>query len=758
MEQATQWAMNLLGFAGGWWLSPLALRQGGLSERVLASFLITVCWLTLGLQLLGSAAALAVGPLAIWNLVLFAAGAFVRWGGGRGVAGGTRAGLGPSPAHSPPARLRPETFLALALTLWTAAILAAQSYFLPVKVVSDGPIYHLYFAIRWWKEGKLFLVPAPFGENAATYFPANGDLWFTWLLLSWGDDRFARIGQAPFLLMAALAASSLARTLGASRNASTLATLGFITSTPLFLFSFEANVDTIFVAGYLTATLFLVRCWLSEAGDGALLLAGLAAGFALGTKPVAIVFIPPLILLAWIGRWRRYRGFWDAVRSAAVLLGGIFAVSGFWYLRTLALTGNPLYPLQLKVFGTTILSGWYGPEAMRLSPYFIPVGDWKALVDILLAVVDPRLAPLWCLALAGFWFVGSRGGETCREDRGVWILAAFALANIGLYWLCIPYRTQQRFMLHAVGLAAVPLARLIDRGRAISVVAGLLIALHLVTPHPWPFATAEREIPWDQSPMIPNAIAPMLPLSGVARRLVEGGPPVLLSGAGFLAAGALSAWCVLAWRRAESMAADQNLKRVVVCGVPFVLLGLAAAVHVGAPWLTPRDAFYPAFPDFRAGWLELEARSGTSGVRVAYAGTNIPYYLFGCGLRNQVRYVNVDRHRDWLLHHYHQEATRQGRPNWPNPRPGWDRAEPDYTAWLANLSAAGIQLLVVTRVNPAEGAHNVADADGFPIERVWADLHPEHFEPLYGRREHDPWFRLYRLRSPGATLVPDGSA
>ena len=51
----------------------------------------------------------------------------------------------------------------------------AAALILGVKVVSDGPIYHLYFAARWWKGAALILVAAPFGENAATYFPANGD-------------------------------------------------------------------------------------------------------------------------------------------------------------------------------------------------------------------------------------------------------------------------------------------------------------------------------------------------------------------------------------------------------------------------------------------------------------------------------------------------------------------------------------------------------------------------------------------------------
>ena len=98
-------------------------------------------------------------------------------------------------------------------------IFAIPSLFSAVKVVSDGPIYHLYFAARWWKAGRLILVAAPFGENAATYFPANGDLWFTWLMATWGGDTLAKVGQAPFLLLAGAAAYGCARLLGVGRSA-----------------------------------------------------------------------------------------------------------------------------------------------------------------------------------------------------------------------------------------------------------------------------------------------------------------------------------------------------------------------------------------------------------------------------------------------------------------------------------------------------------------------------------------------------------
>ena len=49
------------------------------------------------------------------------------------------------------------------------------------------------------------------------------------------------------------------------------------------------------------------------------------------------------------------------------------------------------------------------------------------------------------------------------------------------------------------------------------------------------------------------------------------------------------------------------------------------------------------FRDFYAGWLTLRhVTAARAGTRVAYAGTNIPYYLLGQGLRNEVRYINID--------------------------------------------------------------------------------------------------------------------
>jgi hypothetical protein len=693
-------------------------RQPAGSARWLATAVLAWTWATLGMIGLGMAGLLTLGPLAAWSALGLLAG---------GVGFLVRK---PVPAvDTGPDRGESWTWceaVALGLVLAAGLPLGLASLLGPVKVVSDGPIYHLYFAVRWWKAGRLFLVPVPFGENAAPYFPAAGDLWFTWLTVGWAGDRLAKVGQVPFLLLSGLAARDLCRRLGASRAPAAMAVGWFLTSTPLLWFAFEPNVDTIFVAGYLTAVAFFVRYGMDPASRaGALMLGGLAAGGAWATKPTGTVFVPPLLLVAAAIVLVRVRTWRARAAHLAVLVLAAGIMTGFWFGRNAVLTGNPLYPLDVARLGWV---GWYGPDVMRLSPYYIPRADWRALADILLAVLDPRLVPFWLAAVLGGWALGR-----AREPGDAWIalLSALAVANVVLYWVCVPYRTQQRFFLQALGLASVPLARLFARAAVLRWVGVGLLAVHVLTAQGWPFVPAREQPPWDLSTLVPNAVAPPILLAGWLPRLA------------FVAGAILVVVAVLRLRARPGPSRLLAAVIAVAVGVGLTCFLVQSPISGAAR----TDPFYPRFEDFYQGWLELDRRCGARGKRIAYAGTNIPYYLFGRGLRNDVRYVNVQGPPGWLLHDFHREAIARGKPHWEAyPRPGWDRADPDYRTWLSNLDAAGIQLLVVTRVNPAEGPHNVADREGFPIERIWADGNPGHFELLYGAAEHDPWFRIYRVR------------
>jgi hypothetical protein len=725
------WTILLKGFllAGAYLVASHGFRQPSGMARWLATALLAWAWAILGIELLGLLDGIGRATLLLWTLAFLVAGLAL---------GFHQLAAAASPKPWPRGSWDLSATIALALLICCAVWLGARALLQAVKVVSDGPIYHLYFAVKWWKAGRLFLIPTPFGENAAPYFPANGDLWFTWLTVCWGGDRLARVGQAPFLLLAGLAAFALARRLGAATPAAVIATCWFLSCTPLLLFSFEPNVDTIFLAAYLLAVYFLVLYWLGDGQGQTLALACLAAGGALGTKATGVVFLPPLLLLGAFGVWRRQKGLSRRFAHLAILALTPLVLSGYWFARNAWLTGNPLYPLHLTMGGKTLLAGWYGPEVMQMSQYYLPRDDWRSALDILLAVLDPRLAPVWALALAGLWALRGKGLAT---DRWVWVCAALAVLNIGLYWVLIPYRTQQRFMLHALGLAAVPLARLLDRAGWLRACALVLLALHVATPQTWPFAAYERDIPWDLNPRIPNALGSVLPLlaapgarSGFWSELAIW---IVALGAGAL----VVAWC---WGR---LIVRPTRGRLGLAALASSGLMLAAGLMV-YPWnREPRWQFYPWFPDYNRGWANLELLSHPEGSRVAYAGTNLPYYLMASGLRNDVRYVNIDAHPDWLLHDYHRQYRESGHTTWNHPRPGWDRIHPNFEAWLANLRAAGIQLLVVARANPAEGPANVADPQSFPVERGWAEGHPKVFTPLYGVSENDPQFRIYAVNA-----------
>jgi hypothetical protein len=403
-----------------------------------------------------------------------------------------------------------------------------------------------------------------------------------------------------------------------------------------------------------------------------------------------------------------------------------------WFARNAWLTGNPLYPLQVELFGTVWLRGWYDARAMRGSVFFLPRDDWRSLLGLAGQVFDPRLAPAWLLGLAGAWRVGRRGRP---GDRWVWAIAGLAVANLALAWWFIPYRTQQRFLFPAVGLAAVPLALLLDRASWPRWAGAGLLILHVLTGHGWPF--------WLDADGRPRRISPTIPVMTSLVALPTGPDALAPLTVALPGLGAL----IVAWSWGRAARSPTPARRVAaICAS----LAFGAAVGVVVDKATSDSAYrdFPPFHDFFRGWKALDAVAGPRGARIAYAGTNIPYYLLGKGLRNDVRYINVDGHRVWLLHDYHRA---EGSPNWPDSRPGWDRLSPDYDAWMANLRADRIEFLVVTRSNPAEGRHLADPGDplGFPIERRWAESHPEAFEPVYGVSENDPRFRVFRVRHTG---------
>ena len=304
-------------------------------------------------------------------------------------------------------------------------------------------------------------------------------------------------------------------------------------------------------------------------------------------------------------------------------------------------------------------------------------------------MLDPRLAPFWLAALAG---PGLCRPEPPGSLRSLGLVdVVLALFNVALYWICIPYRTQQRFLLQAVGLAAVPLARLLDRSVWLARAATVLLALHLLTPQPWPLALREEEIPWDLSPFIPNVVPAPLPLV----RLVEHRATRSWTfAADAQLAAASGAWLL---RRPGGLGLDTAIAVSTRGRLRNLALLAARFPRAGQSGCSGDRGRRSGFAEF---WFIRVSVTSTGAGRTwkavpgrAEPGSPMPARTsrFICWARAAQRgpYVNVDGHRDWLMHDYHRAAIARGEPTWPNSRPGWDRAQSGLLGLAGQPSGAG---------------------------------------------------------------------
>jgi len=641
--------------------------------------------------------------------------------------------------------------LVVGFALWAALDGLIYGLFTPVLVDSDAPIYHLPFAMHWAKAGRLDFVSTPFGEEGAPYFPANGDLWLTWLALTSRCALIIKVGQWPFLAIAGLALYGTARLTGASRRAAAIVG-GIWCSMPLTLRQASvANVDLIWTAFYFIALYFILRfrqelpCTPHARRD--LGLAALSLGIVVGTKSLALAFVPllvgPLIWLIWIkGRTqaaisaaaaggdasggtaltRRTR--WSFVLGGmGVLIVGIAVPSGFWFARNVWMTGNPLYPLDVSCFGFRLLAGWYDASAMRATAYHISLGDWPVLAKRLLYTVGPCLASLWfvCVISGAVWMIRSAGKRASPEAC---LLSCLALLQVAIYWFVVPYNTQERFLLPALGIGLVPLSTALTSRSGLIWPVSLLLISHLF-------------LALRGSGMAMDDIS-----YRTFRTLVQ-------LGTGWRGAAIISSLAMAGMMAREG----RWLGRLLALAAVVTGCSLYAAPLASWSAQDPERSFYPQ-TGFGArmlpAWRIVARASRPDGSRIAYSGGNLPYYLLGPNCRNDAIYVNINRHRNWLPHDYH-EARRVAvsADTAAIPWPQWYRDQPDYEAWLDNLRAARIDLLFVSRINLQGRLVNLNGAlPDFPVEATWADAHPEEFEFLGPKEAGDPisWARVYRLR------------
>jgi hypothetical protein len=127
---------------------------------------------------------------------------------------------------------------------------------------------------------------------------------------------------------------------------------------------------------------------------GALIVAGLAAGLALGTK---LNLLAPFGLLTLGVIFVAANG--DRIRTAAIWAGSALATGGFWFARNLVEAGNPLPWLDKGPLPGPDQLDIDIREPHTVADYLIPP-DGTVIADELIPLLDDSFGDLWVLTLA----------------------------------------------------------------------------------------------------------------------------------------------------------------------------------------------------------------------------------------------------------------------------------------------------------------------------------------------------------------------
>jgi hypothetical protein len=254
----------------------------------------------------------------------------------------------------------PPVAIAAALVVATLVWRTILALRLPV-VDYDGWSYHLVFADVWLQHNALVLVPQ---RPWTAGYPADAELLTTWLMAFTRTDALAGFTSLLPIPLAIAATTGLARALGASPRRALLAGLVFGMTPALVALAGTTYVDAASVAVVAAALWLALRVIRGERDLATVLLLGLAAGLAIGTKGTNLVLVSPGLIAAGlvllrdaVGRDRTGGSRGPAVARVGVLAVAVLALGMSWYAKNWIVYGNPLYPFAMGPFpGPTTLT------------------------------------------------------------------------------------------------------------------------------------------------------------------------------------------------------------------------------------------------------------------------------------------------------------------------------------------------------------------------------------------------------------------
>ncbi len=283
----------------------------------------------------------------------------------------------------------------------------------------DATVYHLPLAGLYARKHQLV-----YGEYLRVpVFPQNVEMLFTLALLLY-DDILAQLIETLMLVLATCGLLGWGkRFLSFSAGVWACAYLLF---NPLIIWLAGAAYIDIGLTAFCFLACYAVEIWRRSFEPRWLMLAGIFAGFAAGTKYTALFVVLMLTFaVAWFG-WQRFgrKALWQCAGRFASLA---MLVGAPWYARNFYYTHNPVFPFLNSTF-----FAWFG-QARWLAEYKIDLG-----------IASPSGNPLgWFAALwQAPWKLAFQPGSFFTESRlalpffcAIPLLLCFTLLRKQVTWL-----------------------------------------------------------------------------------------------------------------------------------------------------------------------------------------------------------------------------------------------------------------------------------------------------------------------------------
>jgi hypothetical protein len=228
-------------------------------------------------------------------------------------------------------------------------------------IAKDTLLYHLSLPKAFIQSGGLVDVPLNIAQYYALGAEMNGAL-----AMLFGKIVNARVAEAAFgfsqfayLPILALITFGWMRSRGTSISNALLAT-ALVVAVPTMYASASSGYNDVALAVYVTLATAAAANWWKSADTRSALEMGIAAGFALTVKLLAVFLVAALAII-FLLKLRQAQNDNAALRNNArtfaLSLALALALCAPWFARTWASTGSPVFPFYMNIFGGSA-PGW----------------------------------------------------------------------------------------------------------------------------------------------------------------------------------------------------------------------------------------------------------------------------------------------------------------------------------------------------------------------------------------------------------------